>query len=115
MKEHLIRLAFNSRVNNYEDKIAYIAERIKQRFGDKVDAELPLSKRSSVAKLIYLQTTSFDEAMSLADQISAFMHEPETERYLATANIRSAGRSVDDQYAQGWRGKFAQRFDFEGF
>lgn len=115
MSEHLIRLAFNGRVNNYEDKIAYIADRIKLRFGDRVDAELPLSRRTAAAKLIYLKTETFGQAMALADEISSFLHEKETVAYLGTANIRQAGRCVDSQYARGWRGTFAQRFDFESF
>lgn len=115
MGKHLIRLAFNNRVDNYEDKIAYIAERIKQRFGDRVDAQLPLSKRIAAAKLIYLQVDTFDKAMALADEINTFLHEEESVRHLNTANIRQSIRCPDDQYARGWRGTFAQRFEFQGF
>jgi hypothetical protein len=110
----LISLAFNKRVSSYEDKIAYIAERIKQRFGDRVDAELPLSKRSSVAKLIYLKASTFDEAMKLADEIHAFLQENETVRYLNAANIRHITRGIDNDYARGWRGRFAEKFVFAG-
>ncbi len=113
MSKHLIRLVFNSRVNNYEDKIAFIAQQIKDRFGNEVDAYLPLERKANLAKLIYLKVSSFDDAMKLADKINEFLREPATTAGLQTHGIQTSGRSLDGQYAQGWRGTFAQRFDFK--
>ena len=114
MQKHLIRLAFDTRVERYEEKIAHIAACIKKRFGERVDVELPLSKCTTAAKLIYLQADTFEEARALADEIKSFLGTDETVRYLNTANIKLSTVCIDDDYARGWRGTFAQRFDFHG-
>ncbi len=113
MNTHLIRLAFNQRVSGYEDKVAFIAQKIKDRFGEKVDAELPLSRSANRAKLVYLQTGSFDEAVKLAGQISDFILEPATRSALSNQGITYQGRGIDNQHARGWHGIFAQKFDFQ--
>ena len=113
MRQHLINLHFESRVNGYEDKIAYIAQRIAERFGDKVDADLPLANKRQLAKLVYLNATNFGEAMRMADDIDSFLKEPEILEGLKQQGIDYALRCPDRDYAAGWRGTFAQRFEFK--
>lgn len=114
MSKHQIRLAFNSRVNNYEDKIAYIAQLVADKFGDKVDASLPLSRNPNVVKAVYFKEgTSFDDAFKLADEIREFLKSPEVKGKFSVSDISFSTSSLDSQYAKGWRGTFAEIFSFD--
>lgn len=120
MTQHQIRLAFNSRVTNYEEKIARIARIIADKFGDKVDISLALSiepndpkvvKEPNVPKVIqFKKGISFDDASKLAEEIKEFLKSQEAKIELDVLEIALSDLHILRHYIIGNPPRYARIF-----